>query len=447
MNKQKVIDDFSSFILSPSVSADPKRAPGMVCAVDFLSKKLTSLGFEVLLLQNGQNPATIFAKRIGSTDGKTIGIYGHYDVQPEDPVREWDSEPFTLTQKNGRFYGRGTADNKGHIIQNIAAIDNLIASQSLKNTIVFLIEGEEETGSEHFTSYIDTLKDELMKVDVFYITDVEMYKKNIPMIIYALRGLVYFEIELKVGDHDMHSGVYGNAVYNPAQILADLFAHMKNSRSGEVLISGFYDSVRKIAEKEMKLLNNHVFSDEEFQKDAGSLGLTSMRNVPSYLAPKIFPSMDIHGIKSGFVGDGPKTIIPAQGLAKFSFRLVEHQDAGKMELLVRDFIEKYMNQYGARVEYSITSHSYDNPFYCSINDPYLQKTARILSDHFGHETVFMREGGSIPAAEIIQRVLGKPVVLTGFVLPDANLHAPNENFDEDMFWEGIEVLGKIYGGI
>ena len=419
----------------------------MVCAVDFLSKKLTSLGFEVLLLQNGQNPATIFAKRIGSADGKTIGIYGHYDVQPEDPVREWNSKPFTLTQKNGRFYGRGTADNKGHIIQNIASIENLIASQSLKNTIVFLIEGEEETGSEHFASYIDTLKDELMKVDVFFITDVEMYKKNIPMIIYALRGLVYFEIELKVGDHDMHSGVYGNAAYNPAQILSDLFAHMKNMRSGEVQIAGFYDSVRKISETEMKLLNNQVFSDEEFQKDAGSFGLTSMRNVPPYLAPKIFPSMDIHGIKSGFVGEGPKTIIPAKGRAKFSFRLVEHQCAQNIDLLVRDFVKKYMVQYGARVEYKITSHSYDNPFYCSIDDPYLQKTARILSDHFGTETVFMREGGSIPAAEIIQRVLGKPVVLTGFVLPDANLHAPNENFDEDMFWEGIEVLGKIYGGI
>ena len=460
MNKKQIIQEFSQFISIPSVSADPKRAPCMTEAVDFLSKKLISLGFDVQLLQNGHDPATIFAKRNGSTEGKTIGIYGHYDVQPEDPVREWDSEPFVLTQKNGRFYGRGTADNKGHIIQNIAALEELVSTQSLKNTIVFLIEGEEETGSENFASYIETLKKELMKVDVFFITDVEMYKKNIPMIIYALRGLVYFELQVCVGERDMHSGVYGNAIPNPAQILCDLFAQMKDVRTGEVQIPGFYDDIRIIDDKERALLMKKAVSDDEFQKDAGAYSLTSLRNVPSYLAPKLFPSLDIHGISSGFTGEGPKTIIPAKAHAKFSCRLVENQDVKKMEKRVRKFVGEY---FSARHHFfsrgpttlirkkisspqiEIKTYSYDNPFYCSIDDPFLQKTAKILSEHFGHETVFMREGGSIPAAEIIQRVLKKPVVLTGFVLPDANLHAPNENFDEEMFFSGIEAMEKVYG--
>ncbi|PIZ65329.1 hypothetical protein COY15_03465, partial [Candidatus Roizmanbacteria bacterium CG_4_10_14_0_2_um_filter_39_12] len=252
-------------------------------------------------------------------------------MQPEDPVREWDSEPFVLTQKNGRFYGRGTADNKGHIIQNIAAIEELVSTQSLKNTIVFLIEGEEETGSENFASYIETLKKELMKVDVFFITDVEMYKKNIPMIIYALRGLVYFELQVCVGERDMHSGVYGNAIPNPAQIVCDLFAQMKDVRTGEVQIPGFYDDVRKISAKEMELLFKNAMSDVEFQSDAGAYSLTSLRGVAPYLAPKIFPSLDIHGFESGFTGEGPKTIIPATARAKFSCRLVEHQDVKKVD--------------------------------------------------------------------------------------------------------------------
>ena len=463
MNKKQIIQEFSQFISIPSVSSDPKRASCMKETVDFLSKKLTSLGFDVQLLQNGHDPATIFAKRNGSTEGKTIGIYGHYDVQPEDPVGEWDTEPFNLTQKNSRFYGRGTADNKGQIIQNIAAIEELISIQSLKNTIVFLIEGEEETGSEHFASYIETLKKELMKVDVFFITDVEMYKKNIPMIIYALRGLIYFEISVTVGLHDMHSGVYGNAVPNPAQILCDLFAQMKDVSTGEVQIPGFYDDIRNINDKEKALLMKNTISDDEFQKNAGAFSLTSLRNVPPYLAPKLFPSLDIHGITSGFTGEGPKTIIPAKARAKFSCRLVEHQDVKKMEKRIKAYIFDYFearHHFSSRrhpkgpttlirkkmssPQIEIKTYSYDNPFYCSMSDPFLQKTAKILSEHFGHETVFMREGGSIPAAEIIQRVLGKPVLLTGFVLPDANLHAPNENFDEDMFWEGIEVLGKIY---
>ncbi len=434
--------------------------------VDFLSKKLTSLGFSIQFLQKGDAPPTIYARRQGQKDAKTIGIYGHYDVQPKDPIREWDSEPFKLTQKNGRFYGRGTADNKGHIIQNIAAIEELISTQSLKNTIIFLIEGEEETGSEDFASYIETLKKELMKVDVFFITDVEMYRKNIPMIIYALRGLVYFEVSVTVGLHDMHSGVYGNAVPNPAQILCDLFAQMKDVRTGEVLIPGFYDGIRKIDDKERELLMKNAILDDEFQSDAGAYSLTSLRNVPSYLAPKLFPSLDIHGITSGFTGEGPKTIIPAKAHAKFSCRLVENQDVKKVEKLVKEFIQNYFEaqyHFSSRrhpkgthdivqkkvlsPQITIKSLSYDNPFYCSIEEPFIQKTAKILSEHFGNETVFMREGGSIPAAEIIQRVLKKPVVLTGFVLPDANLHAPNENFDEEMFFSGIEAMKKIFSKI
>lgn len=452
MNKQKIIREFAEFISIPSVSSDPKRKNNMIQAVEFLQKKLKSLGFVVELLQQKDNPTAIYARKQGQKGAKTICIYGHYDVQPEDPVKEWNTPPFQLAQTNGKFYGRGTADNKGHIIQNIAAIENLISSQSLKNTIVFLIEGEEETGSKHFASYIEILKKELMKVDVFFITDVEMYKKNIPMIIYALRGLVYFEISITVGLHDMHSGVYGNAVPNPAQILSDLFAHMKNGETGEVQIPGFYDDVRKIDDKERKLLMENVMSDDEFRSGAGAYALTSLRNVPSYLASKLFPSLDIHGIDSGFTGEGPKTIIPAKATAKFSCRLVENQDVKKVEKLVKTFIHNYfetLSHFSSQEKrfspkFDIKTYSYNNPFYCSIEDPYIQKTAQILFDHFGHATVFMREGGSIPAAEIIQRVLKKPIILTGFVLSDANLHAPNENFDEDMFWKGIEALKEVY---
>jgi len=402
-NKKTIINELSQFIKIQSVSADLHKSQEMEKAVKFLQNKLQKLGFVAEILKNEGSAPMIFAKKDIIGAKKTVAIYGHYDVQPEDPIGEWDSDPFILTEKNGKYFGRGVADNKGHVIQNIAAIENLIASQSLKSNIIFIIEGEEESGSSHLENYLLTKAEELKKVDEFYITDLEMFQKGTPMIVNALRGLVYFEVKLKIGKRDLHSGVYGNAVLNPAQILANLMASMKDITTGEVNIPGFYDNVREFSKVELNILR------------------------------------------------AAKTIIPHSATVKFSCRLVENQKAVEIEKLVRDYIESF---FAAKkpfpqlsVKLSIKTLSSDDPFFCSIDSPVIQRAADIMSMHFGKKTVFMREGGSIPAAEIIERLFGVSVVLTGFILPDSNLHAPNENFDEEMFWEGIEVMKKIYSGI
>lgn len=444
MTKKRILNELSDLIRIKSVSADGSKEEEMNKAVRFLEKKLTEMGFKVDLLKKKGSPSAIFAKYSVPHAKKTVGIYGHYDVQPEDPVEEWTVPPFELTRRRGKLLGRGVADNKGHIIQNLTAVQQLITSQSLRANIIFFIEGEEECGSESFLSYIKKKKQELSSIDVFYITDVGMHAKSVPQIIYALRGLAYFELTIQIGKRDLHSGVYGNAVLNPAQVLADLLVKMKDITTGEVHIPGFYDDVRRPNQAEMDVLMKGSVADDMFQKETGTFVVTSMRNAPSYLAPKIFPSLDVHGLESGFIGEGPKTVIPRKARVKFSCRLVEYQNVRNIEKKVHSFIEENLPK---GVQYTLHAFSYDDPFYTSIKDPYIRKTAKILSDHFGHETVLMREGGSVPAAEMIQRLFDTQVILTGFVLPDSNLHAPDENFDEEMFFSGIEALKKIYGSI
>lgn len=441
MDISKIKKDLAAFVSIPSVSADPASHDHMLRVVAFLKQKLRRLSFNVELLGDPQGAPIILAHRIVDNGQKTIGIYGHYDVQPADPIKEWESDPFTLYRRNGKLYGRGVADNKGHIIQNMSAIEMLIESGKLTNNIVFLIEGEEETGSTHMEAELRNKKEELRNVDVWYITDSGMFSKGVPQIEYALRGLVYFELNVTTGERDLHSGLYGNLAINPANVLADLFARMKDLKTGRILIDGFYDDVQTVQATELKLLEKIALGEDDLKKEMDAYAVTTVKGTPAYLAPKIEPSFDIHGVVSGFTGDGPKTVIPHAARAKFSCRLVEHQNPDRIEKLIRTFVSANLPK---GVKYELKTYAKDHPFYTSLDNEYIKKTADIFSAHFGNPTVFNRSGGSIPVAEMIQRILGKPVVITGFTLPDDNIHAPNENFDETMYWEGIEALKKVY---
>ena len=441
MNKQRILKALSDFIAIQSVSADSKRFSEIKEAVSFLKSKLADLGCNVHISKSGAKPPIIIGTKKVPRAGKTLGIYGHYDVQSEDPISEWKNEPYKLTIKNGKLYGRGVADNKGHVIQNLTAIEELILSKELKHNIIFLFEGEEETGSEEFEKLMKKYRNTLSKAVVYFVTDVGMLAKHKPQILYGLRGLVYFEIEVSIGNTDLHSGVYGNSVFNPANVLADLFSKMKDVKTGEILIPGLYDGLRKVPKEEIRLLMKSGETDKDLQKETGTHEVTSFRNIPAYIAPKIFPSLDIHGIITGYTGEGPKTVIPRKATAKFSCRLVERQQPQKIEKLVMKFIKDTLP---SGVKHTVKILSRDFPFYSSINNEYIEKTAEILSKHFKNDTVFSRSGGSVPAAEILQRLFEKPIILTGFTLPDDNIHAPNENFDEEMFFAGIEALKKIY---
>lgn len=445
MNQKQIYNTLLDFIRIESVSTDPKRFVQILGAISFLEKKLQGLGFEVKVLKKDDVPPLIVAKRKSLfKSAKTIGIYGHYDVQPEDPINEWQTPAFNLIQKNGKLYGRGVADNKGHIIQNIAAIETLVKNKKFKNNIVFILEGEEEIGSVHFEEYVKKARDVLRDVDVFYLTDMGLHQKNIAQIFYALRGIVTFEIKIQIGLRDLHSGLYGNHVLNPIQVASDLFNRIKDCKTGKVLIPHFYDDVRKPTPKEIELLTLTKRDAEDEKKETGVFSLISVDNEPAYLSSKIFPSFDLHGIIAGYNKPGIKTVIPHKIVAKFSCRLVENQDPERVERLVKGFIKK--NIIGG-VKYVLQTFSKSSPFYTDINNSYCQKTACIFTQVFGNKTLFNRSGGSVGAAEVLQRVFHKPIILTGFTLPNDNIHAPNENFDADMFWKGIKALEKIYSEI
>ncbi len=440
--KKKVLTDLADFIKIQSVSTDPRRFDQMLEAVAFLKTKLQEMGFEVSeTISENKAPPLLIATKMVSSQAKTIGIYGHYDVQPEDPLDEWQTSPFELVVKKGKFFGRGVADNKGHIIQNLAAIAKLINEGSLKNNLVFIFEGEEELGSIHFEEYVKKAKKILSTVDVFYLTDMGMHDKDTPQIFYGLRGLIYFELEIKTGRRDLHSGIYGNRVYNPIQVLSDLFVKMKDLKTGKILIPKFYDRVRQPNEKELKLLSRAAVSDENLQKEAGVDKVLTIDGLPSYLVAKILPSFDVHGVISGYTGFGSKTIIPSVSRAKFSFRLVEHQKSNEIEILVKKFIADNLP---SGIKYKLKTLSRSDPFYMAIENPFIQKTGRIMSEYFGQQTLFNRSGGSVAAAEILARLYQKPIIPVGFTLPDSNIHSPNENYDEEMFWKGIEILERIY---
>ena len=269
MNKD-ITSLLHEFIAIQSVSADPSRRPEMNKAVSFLTNKLSSVGFVVSYSRNAESPPCIIARKTVPNACHTIGIYGHYDVQPEDPVEEWKTEPFIFSERQGKFIARGIADNKGHIIQNISAIEQLVASGQLNNNIVFILEGEEETGSENFEQYVMDNKKLLQNIDLYYITDSGMYAKGVPQIEYALRGLVYFELSIVTGERDLHSGVYGNTAHNPMNILSSVISSMKDLKTGKISVPGFYDDVRIPDAAEMKLLSKTETSATDLIQEMNS---------------------------------------------------------------------------------------------------------------------------------------------------------------------------------
>lgn len=442
MNKAAVYSDFKNFISIPSVSADSDRFSEIEKAAAFLEDKLREVGCKVhTLRREGFPPCIIGVLMSPEKNASTIGIYGHYDVQPEDPLDEWQSDPFTLTIRDGKMYGRGVADSKGHLIQSIAAVSSLVKQKKLNNSIIFIFEGEEESSGAHFEEYMVDVKDLLSAVDVFYIVDMGMHGKDAPQIFYALRGMVYFELTIQTGSKDLHSGVYGNAVFNPAHILSSIINAMRDMKTGKIMIPNFYNAMQEVDAYERSLLRKVERTREALREETGVYTLAANTVTQSSLISKLYPSFDVHGMVSGYTGSGAKTIIPHEASAKFSFRLVEHQDPDDIEKHVRAFIKR---QIPAGVQHTLTSYGHAMPFHTSIDSHYMRKTADVLTQVFGNDTLFNRSGGTIPAAEILKRLFKKPIILTGFTLPDDNLHAPNENIDEEMFWKGIEALQEIY---
>jgi len=369
----------------------------------------------------------------------TALIYGHYDVQPVDPLNLWEKPPFEAHIKDDRIIARGSADDKGQVFMHLKTIEAIMKSKSaLPLNVKFVIEGEEEIGSTHLTRFIESHK-KLLKADLCIISDSQMWAEGLPAITYGLRGLVYLEIELTGPNRDLHSGSYGGAVANPAEMLARMLAGVK-AADGRIQIPGFYDRVQPISETERATLARVPFNLNDYMSGLGVVELWGESSFTPIERTWVRPTFEINGIWGGFTGAGAKTVLPAKASAKVSMRLIPDQDPDEITHLVEAYFQKTAPK---SVSVKITRHHGGRPIVVPLDNPYMGAAMRALKESFQQEPLFIREGGSIPIVADFKSILGLDTLLIGYALPDNRAHSPNENFHLPTMFTGIESLVRL----
>jgi len=361
-------------------------------------------------------------------------------VQPADPLDLWQSPPFEATVRDGELFARGASDDKGQVFMHFKALEaHLRQSGRLPVNFKMVLEGEEEVGSKNLDAFIRANK-ALLAADVVVISDTEMFDRGVPSLCYGLRGLAYFQIDLRGTSTDLHSGTFGGAVANPAFVLAQILAQMKD-RGGRVKIPGFYDAVRPLSDEERREFKRLPFSETRYRKELGAPRLFGESGYTTIERTTARPTFEVNGLLSGFTGEGSKTVLPAVAMAKVSMRLVPDQDPDK----VGDLLEAYLKKVAPRtVEVKLTRMHGGKPWMASLDNPFVQAAGRAIERGFGKAPVFTREGGSIPVVATFQQELGVPSVLFGVGLPDDRIHAPNEKLDLGNFFNGVVASAYLY---
>jgi acetylornithine deacetylase/succinyl-diaminopimelate desuccinylase-like protein len=382
----------------------------------------------------------VYGEWLGAPAAPTILFYGHYDVQPVDPVHLWTSPPFEATIRDGEIYARGAADDKGQVFMHFKAVEAYLKQTgALPVNMKFLIEGEEEVGSANLDNFITAHKD-LLKADVVVISDSPMFDRGIPSICYGLRGLAYFQIDLRGSKSDLHSGSFGGAVANPGMVLAQVLAQMKD-KSGRIKIDGFYDDVVALRDEERAEWAKLPFNDKKYRQELGAPKLFGETGYTTLERVWARPTFEVNGLLSGFTGEGAKTVLPAVAMAKVSMRLVPNQHPDK----IADLFEHYLHKVTPKtVELTLTRMHGGKPWMTAFDNPFVQAAGRAIEQGFGQRPVFNREGGSIPVVSTFQEELGLPCVLFGVGLPDENAHAPDEKLDLGNFHNGVIASAFLY---
>jgi acetylornithine deacetylase/succinyl-diaminopimelate desuccinylase-like protein len=436
-NDKAVLGDLFDFLKIPSVSTLPERAGEVRRAADWLVDYFGKIGLEAGEVETKGHPLVWASWR--ELPGKpTLLFYGHYDVQPPDPLDEWKSSPFEPTVRGNKLFARGAADNKGQLFVNLLAVKQLLAEEgSLPVNVVFVVEGEEEIGSVHFEEAMAKMG-ERFKADAALVTDVGMPAPGQPVLIYGLRGLIGFKVTVTGPRRDLHSGSYGGMVENPAQVLVKLLAGLKDEE-GKVTVPGFYDDVIEATSQEREILTRLPRSEEDERREAGVKLLTSEPGFTPRESTKIRPSLDINGLKAGFAGERAKTIIPAEASAVFTMRIVPAQ---KPEMVARRTVEFLKRQSPGTVDCRIKVLGASPAVRVDPESNFAKVVRGGLEAAFGKPALLNLAGGSIAAAGVLAG-RGMPVVMTGFTLPDDQIHAPNENLDLPHFFKGIEAVKEI----
>jgi len=443
VNRDRYLRELGDLLAIPSISALPEHQTDVRRCAEWCGDEMRRVGLQnVKLIETPGNPV-VYGDWLGAPEAPTILFYGHYDVQPVDPLDLWESPPFTATIRDGEIFARGAADDKGQVFMHLKAIEAYLKQIGrLPVNIKLILEGEEEVGSGHLDDFVRGHRDDL-KASLVVISDSPMFARGVPSICYGLRGLVYFQIDLRGSRTDLHSGSFGGAVANPAFVLAQMIAQMKD-RAGRIKIPGFYDEVRPLEEVERQAWASLPFSEKAYRKDFGIPKLAGEAGYSTLERTWARPTLEVNGLLSGFTGEGAKTVLPAVAMAKISMRLVPDQDPDKMANLFQAYVEKIAPK---AVELKVTRMHGGRPWMTSFDHPFVKAAARAIEKGFGRAPIFTREGGSIPVVSTFQEELGLPSVLFGVGLPDENAHAPNEKLDVGNFHNGIIASAYLYGEI
>lgn len=425
----------------PSISMLPEHAADIQGAAQWLVDKLSEIGLENATVMLTAGLPVVYADWLqAGSEAPTLLIYGHYDVQPVDPLEEWQTPPFEPTVKGDNLFCRGATDDKGQFYIHLAAVEAYLRSSGrLPLNVKFMLEGEEEMGSPSLGDFVVTHQ-ELFQTNAAIISDTHMTDPQTPIIVSGVRGLVYFEVTLRGSRQDLHSGMYGGVVENPLNALCKMLASLRDE-AGRVTIPGFYDAVRSLSLAERETLQAGDVSEAQLLADTGAPALWG--DAEYTLAERIGsrPTLDIHGIRGGFIGTGSKTVIPATVTAKVSMRLAPDQTSAEIARLFKAHIHSICPK---TMEVSIAELAHAEPAVVDITAPAIEAAAQAYERGFGHRPVFKREGGTLPIVGLINQVLNAPVVMMGFGLPDDNLHAPNEKFSLPNFYRGIETVIHYY---
>jgi len=434
-NKETFLNSLKEILSIPSISTDPQRSLDMQRAAEWVATQLKSLGMEkVNLFPTNKNPI-VYGESLPFKAAPTVLIYGHYDVQPVDPLELWKSEPFDPTERGENLFARGASDMKGQVVATIKAIEALVKTGGLPVNVKWIIEGEEEIGSPNLDKFIAEHK-KLLACDFALNPDSGMIGENAPSITYALRGLAYFELKVFGPATDLHSGIYGGVVHNPANALAELIAGMHDEKR-RITLPGFYDKVLPLGDEERTEMSRLPLDEKHYLEQTGVPALAGEAGYSSNERASSRPTLDVNGLLSGFTGVGSKTVIPSWAMAKLSMRLVPDQDPTEVH---KQLIEYLKTKAPKDIRWELTALAGGRASISSRNSKAVIALSDALAAAWGTKPYFRREGGSVPVVIQMQKLLGIDSVLTGFGLPDDNLHAPNEKIHLPTWYKGINAL-------
>jgi len=443
-NQQRFLSELKELLRIPSVSTLPDHNQDVRRAADFVAAEMKRIGLEnveVISVRPGGHPL-VYGDWLHASGKPTVLCYGHYDVQPPDPLDEWKSPPFDPTERNQNIYARGAVDDKGQMYMHLKAIESLMKTGEgkLPLNVRLVIEGEEEVGGESIAKFVRE-QPQRLKADFALVSDTEMFAAETPSLCVGLRGMCYTEVEATGAMVDLHSGVYGGAAPNPLEALSRILAKLKDE-NGKVLIPGFYDRVEAPSADELKAWGSLPFDEEHYrQTEVGSKVLTGEPGYSVLYRTWARPTLEVHGMPGGFVAAGAKTVIPARASAKISMRLVPDQRPEEIWKLFNEYVQKIVPK---GIEVKIKQWSVADPIVVRTDNHFVRAAAQAMHDVFKKDTVYIRSGGSIPIVADFEKSLKIPSVMMGFGLPDDNLHAPNEKFHIPNFYRGIESIIRFF---